>query len=82
MKSISNTIALVFLVYFFISSCDSRPKVIEGEPIASGESSGSFNSQTDLSSAQDASQDEHKVVVEEVLNTEKYSYLNVTENHF
>jgi len=80
MKSISNTIALVFLVYFFISSCDSRPKVIEGEPIASGESSGSFNSQTDLSSAQDASQDEHKVVVEEVLNTEKYSYLNVTEN--
>ena len=80
MKSIANSIALVFLVYLFLNACESKPKVIEGEPIAFTEPSSGFNSQTDVTAAHDGSLDEHKVIVDEVLNTERYSYLNVTED--
>jgi hypothetical protein len=79
MKSIANSIFLVFLGYLLITACDSKPKVIEGVPITEAEPSTGFNSQTDLTAAQNGSLDEHHVMVEEVLNTERYSYLNVTE---
>ncbi len=52
MKSITNTIAIFLLIYLFITSCDSRPKVVEGEPIVIEEPSNSSNGQTDLVAAQ------------------------------
>ena len=80
MKSSHNNLIVVLLVYLFIVACDSRPKVVEGVPMDNNESGNGFKSQTDLPSAMDESQAEHMVKVEEVLNTERYSYLNVTEN--
>ncbi|MFQ5447738.1 MAG: GW dipeptide domain-containing protein [Saprospiraceae bacterium] len=60
-----------------ISACESQPKVVESAPPADGSSS-IFK---DVATAQTtANTTEHKVVVKEVLNTDKYSYLSVTEN--
>jgi len=80
MKTNRINLIIVLLVYLFIAACDSRPKVVEGVPLDNNESANSFKSQTDLPSAMDESLAEHIVKVDEVLNTERYSYLNVTEN--
>lgn len=80
MKSIINTTVIFILAYIFITACESKPKVIEGEPIAPEVPSSGFKSQTDLTKEQERSLDEHKVIVDEVLNTERYSYLHVTES--
>ncbi len=53
-----------------IGACNSGPKMIEAESDASAENT------TSTSSAQDV----HKVVAQEVLQTEKYTYLRVTED--
>ncbi|HFA51673.1 MAG TPA: hypothetical protein ENJ95_21880 [Bacteroidetes bacterium] len=64
-----------------ISSCDSGPKVIEEDISASTNKGGMSPIFKDVPKTKSPSiSDEHKVVVEEVLNTEKYSYLNVSEN--
>jgi len=79
MKTNRINLIIVLLVYLFIAACDSRPKVVEGVPLDNNASANNFKSQTDLPSAIDESLAEHIVKVEEVLNTERYSYLNVTE---
>lgn len=70
----------IFLLIFglLIASCDSKPKVIESEPVSDG-SGVVFPQATEM--AQDAAtEQQHKVVVDEALDTEKYTYLSVTEN--
>jgi len=52
-------------------ACDSRPKVIVADDT---------NTNTESSMADESANMLHKVVVEEILNTEKYSYLNVSED--
>ena len=79
MKTLTINILLGFGVYLLMSACESKPKVIEGEPIESSESISSFKNPTDKPVIRGVSSDEHKVKVEEVLNTDRYSYLNVTE---
>ncbi len=77
---------LIFLLALAIMSCDSKPKVIEAES-AGGQGNAPIFQDPNATTApgatapaQDMSTAEHKVVVAEVLNTEKYSYLRVKEN--
>ena len=57
-------------------ACDSGPRVIESD-------SNKVNvppSFKDAPGVNDPTSESHKVMVEEVLNTSRYSYLNVTED--
>lgn len=74
MKISGSIIALVLSL--LLASCDSGPKVIESEPVAGNASSVS----QEMPGAQIPVNENHKVVVEEALNTEKYTYLKVKEN--
>ena len=66
---------IVLLLTLILGSCDSGPKVIESEPVAGN---GSPVSQ-EFPGAQVPIDDDHKVVAEEALNTEKYTYIRVNE---
>ncbi len=70
------TLSIVILFCLMIAACDSRPKVIESEPTVSDNTSVMDNATAGLS----ADAQEHKVVVKEALNTQRYTYLNVTED--
>ena len=75
---------LTFLIITtFIFACDSGPKVIEAES-AAPENASYNKASTDNNapvfkdvSAPSNNTGEHRVTVEEVLNTEKYSYLKL-----
>lgn len=84
-------ILLAGLILIMINACDSGPKVIESQTAktakaeitansipALNEITGSSNHT--ISNQQLATNNQHKVVVEEVLNTEKYTYMKVKEN--
>ncbi len=62
-----------------IVSCDSSPRVIEAEAAPLSQKVNSTPTLDKLSTSTAAPAAEHEVVVEEVLNTEKYSYLKVKE---
>lgn len=62
----------VLVLLLTLMACESKPKVISAE-IPSGEQSMAMGNEETANKL-------HKVVVEEVLPTEKYSYLRVTEN--
>lgn len=71
----------------FMSACDSGPKVVESVSDSGGESTtgtmGEGSSVLDeIASGQQmpSANQQHKVVVGEVLHTDKYTYLNVEEN--
>lgn len=78
-------IVLVIWTSLLFLACDSGPRVIEAEAITpaaevSENSIPIFKDLPNFSSTDDAPAiAEHEVVVEEILNTEKYSYLNVKE---
>lgn len=80
MKKITINISTVLLAYLFVIGCESKPKVIEGTPILNEQSVVGHNHPTDLPTGQNEISEGHLVVVNEILNTEKYSYLNVTED--
>lgn len=67
MKSFIYLLLLSALVW----SCDSKPKVIESVDVAE---------ETQQDASDPNASKLHKVVVEEVLQTSKYTYLNVTED--
>jgi hypothetical protein len=69
---------LVLSIYFF-PACDSGPRVVESQTNAISANTKPFESAVPAL-IESANNDQHKVVVEEVLNTEKYSYLYVSEN--
>lgn len=66
----------MLFVALFMSACNSKPKVIEGDPL-SGESNSVFPQAEQAQSP--ATKEEHEVVVEETLDTDKYTYLSVKE---
>lgn len=81
-------LSIFFILAISISSCDSGPKIIESDSDAA-QSETSNNTSNDgasipsLAEATGGDQStpgQHKVVVDEVLNTERYTYLNVTED--
>lgn len=83
-------ILLAGLILIMVNACDSGPKVIESQSTQTAKAEITANSIPALQelgktghSAGDGhnhtTAGEHKVVVEEVLNTEKYTYMNVME---
>lgn len=64
-----NVVLILSAVVLF--SCNSGPKMIEAE---------SEDTSTTTPAAPETTQPTHKVVVDEVLQTSKYTYLNVTED--
>lgn len=79
MKTQKINIVVALILSLSIVACRSKPKVIAGEPIDGGEPIVSIKDLIDPSIVHDVIPEEHKVKIEEVLNTEKYTYLNVTE---
>lgn len=63
------TISAILISLFFIA-CESKPKVIEAVDIQSG---------NETAVADPSASQMHKVVVNEILQTSRYTYLNVTE---
>jgi hypothetical protein len=61
---------LAFGITAMFLACNSKPKVIEAD---------SSTPEAQQPMVDESATKLHKVVVEEILNTEKYSYLNVTE---
>ena len=70
------SIFILFLTAFLLS-CDTGPKVIEAESSSNPSGGTVFK---DVATPQNIHSSEHKVVVEEKLDTDKYSYLFVSEN--
>ncbi|HLF64091.1 MAG TPA: hypothetical protein VI603_10070, partial [Saprospiraceae bacterium] len=72
MKSLLINIGIAaFLI--FASSCNSKPKVIEAESISSGQTGHTHD-------VDGGTPDVHKVVCQDFLHTDKYTYMEVTEN--
>jgi len=62
---------LALVLPILLAACNSKPKIIEAESTSSEEQQPMADESTSLL---------HKVVVDEILNTSKYTYLNVTED--
>jgi len=77
MKKQKSTIFGAILIVLGMFSCDSKPRVIESKPANADVSSNAVFH--DVATVKDANSEEHKVEVEEALNTEKYTYLKVSE---
>jgi hypothetical protein len=70
----------ILIIAFLQTACDSKPKVIQAESVSASVTANSIPSlEGPAITSFDAVPDEHEVVVKEVLNTEKYSYLKVDE---
>ncbi|MCB9281684.1 MAG: SH3-like domain-containing protein [Lewinellaceae bacterium] len=78
MRNAPFTVAALSLC-IMMSACQGKPKVIEGESVGVSEEGNAEPTALALASQQ-AESDIHKVVVVETLNTERYTYLNVTED--
>lgn len=72
-------ILMAFVLGISLAACDSKPKVIDSEP-ATTSTSGESAFQNAPAMQEGITTDEHTVVVEEILNTDKYTYMNVSEN--
>ncbi len=73
----------VLVVAAGLGACDSGPKVIEAEdtPAQGGSAVNSvLQGQTGMATAGGGGQEQHKVVAEETLHTDKYTYVRVNEN--
>ena len=77
MKIINLHFLYTSLIILLILSCDSKPKVIESEPAPNDSDMPSFQN---MSPSNESKSEEHKVTVNETLNTDKYTYINVSEN--
>lgn len=69
--------AALFLFGLLLAACNSKPEVIEGQSVSDG--TGVVFPQAGDMAGDPAANQEHKVVAKEVLDTEKYTYLRVTE---
>ncbi|MFT7604834.1 MAG: hypothetical protein ACI8VT_002427, partial [Saprospiraceae bacterium] len=78
MKILQRSIFHIILLAFLTFSCNSKPQVIESVAISS--EGNNVSALSEVSGTQDVNTVEHKVEVEEVLNTSQYTYLNVQEN--
>jgi hypothetical protein len=77
MKKQNLNILYLTITVLFIVACDSKPRVIDSESAPEASEIPAFNKSP---TANNTSSEEHKVVVNEALNTDKYTYLNVSEN--
>lgn len=80
----ASKILLAGLILFLLIACDSKPKVIESQSAKAAISANSIPALKEISGVNPTSTapskaSEHTVKVEEILNTEKYTYLQVSE---
>lgn len=68
----------VLIIGLVLVACNSKPKVIEGEPLSTGQ--GLSETQAPLESFHGDNAGDHRVVVHDFRHTERYTYLHVTEN--
>ncbi|TAK42832.1 MAG: hypothetical protein EPO28_06760 [Saprospiraceae bacterium] len=69
---------LLLSLGLYVMACDSQPKVVQSQSASDGGNAPS--ALQDMAGAQTASTEEHKVVAKEALNTEKYTYINATQD--
>lgn len=79
------TYSFTIILALALFSCNSGPKVVEADDTASEESAPIFSDKPivegeNTAAATAAHQHTRTVVVQEVMNTDRYSYLRVTEN--
>ncbi len=79
---VNKLIVLSILLLIGLVSCNSKPKVIEGEPLANEGGASTFESPMPMESQPRTStaEQEHRVQVKEFLHTDRYTYLHVTEH--
>jgi starvation-inducible outer membrane lipoprotein len=70
----------LLILFVFVTACDSGPKVIEGQQAQGQISPNSIPSLENKTTPTETSAAIRKVVVEEILTTDKYNYLNVQED--
>lgn len=68
------------IIFVFVTACDSGPKVIEGQQVQDTMSPNSIPSLENKTTPTETSAAIRKIVVEEVLATDKYNYLHVVED--
>jgi len=73
-------IYLSLLICMLVAGCYPKPKLYEGDAVQATESVGSTSSSSGMTGIDQTLSNEHTVIVEEVLDTDKYSYLFVSEN--
>ena len=77
--TLKNVFKILSLIIFF-TACESKPKVIESVGSASPPSASGTSGKSNMPDVSPVpSSNMHKVVVKETLDTEKYTYMNVTE---
>ena len=80
MKRQSLSIIISAFVFLLFISCHPKPKLYEANMPDGNEAAGHAHDVPGEAAGASTHSGGHTVKVEEVLNTEKYSYLNVTEN--
>ena len=83
MKIQSTSVLMIFIIFFLVA-CDSKPKVIveDASNTTSMSSDDYVQTNTGMQVAPTTgTNDLHQVVVNEILQTEKYTYLKVIENN-
>ena len=80
MKRQSLSFIISAFVFLLIFSCHPKPKLYEANMAESDEAAGHAHDDAEAPAMTGGHSGGHNVVVEEVLNTEMYSYLNVTEH--
>lgn len=80
MKTQTLNIWISALVFLLIISCHPKPKLYDANMAEGSDASGHVHDAPEGGAVAGGHSGGHTVKVEEVLNTEKYSYLNVTEN--
>lgn len=73
-KKLNNILIFFISTILWVSGCNSGPKIIESVPVSNSAEPADISLSLGTNSEK-----EHMVVVMEVLNTEKYTYLNVDE---
>ena len=80
MKTQTLNIWISAFVFLLIVSCHPKPKLYDANMTDGSEEAAHAHDDAETPAMAGGHSGGHNVVVEEVLNTEKYSYLNVTEN--
>jgi hypothetical protein len=80
MKTHTINIWISLFVFLLIISCHPKPKLYDANMMDGSEAAGQVNDDSEAPAMAGSHSGGHNVIVEEVLNTDRYSYLNVTEN--
>ncbi len=75
----SHKIIFSVSILTFILACNSQPKVITADESKPNTATQEQSTSTDNPSSESVSSDVHRVIAEEVLNTSRYTYIQVSE---